>query len=131
MYWHDNSEMKVKSNGKRPTRLAELRGAAAFPGETHNSYHFGPDAGAPLVAAAGAQGAHRRVRLAALALLQRAQVPADAGALGHVLPRGARLSALHFGGKDTVGRWVVLRVETRVQREKTEKGILEDTSELS
>lgn len=106
MYFHDNSEMKSKVTEKGPTRLAELRGAATFPGQTDNSYHFGPDAGAPLVAA-GAQGAHRRVRLAALALLQRAQVSADAGALGHVLPRGARLSALHFGCKDTVGRWIV------------------------
>lgn len=103
-----------------PTRLAELGSAAAFPGEADNSYHFGPDAGAPLVAA-GAQGARRRVRLAALALLQRAHVAADAGALGHVLPRGAHLSALHFGCKDTGGRWVV-KSEDESQREKTEKG---------
>lgn len=68
-----------------PTRLAELRSAATFPGETNNSYHFGPNAGAPLFAA-GAQGAHCSVRLAAVVLLQQAHVPADAGALRHVLP---------------------------------------------
>lgn len=68
-----------------PTRLAELRSAATFPGETNNSYHFGPNAGAPFFAA-GARGAHCSVRLAAVVLLQRAHVPADAGALSHVLP---------------------------------------------
>lgn len=51
-----------------PTRLAELRSTAAFPGETNNSYHFGPNARAPLFAA-GAQGAHCSVRLAAIVLL--------------------------------------------------------------
>lgn len=68
-----------------PTRLAELRSTAAFPGETNNSYHFGPNARAPLFAA-GAQGAHCSVRLAAIILLQRAHVSADAGAFSHVLP---------------------------------------------
>lgn len=112
--------MEPKVTENVPTRLAELRSAAALPGEAHNSYHFGADAGAPLVAA-GAQGARRRVRLAALALLQRAHVPADAGALGHVLPRGARLSALHFGRKDTVGRRIVKSEDGRKRGEKTEK----------
>ena len=70
---------------KVPTRLAELRSAATFPRETHNSYHFGPNARAPLLAA-GAQGAHRSVRLAAVILLQRAHVSADAGAFSRVLP---------------------------------------------
>lgn len=68
-----------------PTRLAELRSAATFPGEANNSYHFGPDARAPLFAA-GAQGAHCGVRLAAVILLQRAHISADAGAFSHVLP---------------------------------------------
>lgn len=68
-----------------PTRLAELRGAATFPGESNNSYHFGPDARAPLFAAGG-QGAHCSVRLAAVILLQRAHVSTDAAAFSHVLP---------------------------------------------
>lgn len=68
-----------------PTRLAELRSTATLPGEANNSYHFGPNARAPLFAA-GAQGTHCGVRLAAVVLLQRAHVSADAGAFGHVLP---------------------------------------------
>lgn len=68
-----------------PTRLAELGSTATFPGEANDSYHFGPDARAPLFAA-GAQGTHRGVGLAAVRLLQRAHVATDAGAFGHVLP---------------------------------------------
>ena len=68
-----------------PTRLAELRSTAALPGKTNDSYHFGPNARTSLFAA-GAQGTHRGVRLAAIILLQRAHVSADAGAFGHGLP---------------------------------------------
>lgn len=101
-----------------PTRLAELRSAATFPGEANNSYHFGPNARAPLFAA-GAQRPHRRVGLAAVRLLQRAHVSTDAGAFGHVLAGDAHLSALHFGCKDTVGRWIVKR-DGKSEKEKTE-----------
>lgn len=52
-----------------PTRLAELGGAAALPGEAHDGHHLGPQARVTLLAA-GAQGAHGRVRLAAVILLQ-------------------------------------------------------------
>lgn len=99
-----------------PTRLAELRRAAAFPREADDRHHLGPDAGAPLGAAGGAG---RRVRLAAVVPLQRAHVPAQAGAFGQVPPSDAHLSALHFGRKDTVGQRSVTSEESK--KEKTQK----------
>lgn len=59
------------------TRLAELRGAAAAT-RAHDGDHTGTQAGAPLLAR-GAQGAQRRVRLAAVVV----DLAADAGALQH------------------------------------------------
>ena len=109
-----------------PTCLAELRSTAALPGKTNDSYHFGPNARTSLFAA-GAQGTHCGVRLAAIILLQRAHVSADAGAFGHGLPWDAHLSALHFGCKDTVGPWIV-KSDGKSKKEKTEKGILDETS---
>lgn len=101
------SESRLKHDIERstgtPTRLAELGSAATFPGEADDRYHFGPDAGAPLLAAGGPR-AHRGVRLAAVVLLQRAQVAAEAAALGHARPGGAHRAALHCGRKDTEGR---------------------------
>lgn len=88
-----------------PTSLAELRCATAFPWQTHDGHHLGADAGASLLAAP-TNGAHCRVRLATVVLLQRVHVPTDAGALSHVLSWGAHLSALHFGCKDTVSQWM-------------------------
>lgn len=118
------TQYQVKRNIKIPTGLAELRSTATFPRETNNSYHFGPNARASLLAT-GTQGAHRRVRLAAVALLQRAHVSADAGALGHALPWQAHLSALHFGCKDTVSRWPVNN-EDEGGRGKDRRGILDE-----
>ena len=86
-----------------PTCLAELRGAPAFPREPHDRHHFGTNAGAPLLLLlALLRGSHARVRLAAIRLLQVAHVPADARALGHVLPGFSRLPVFNFGRKGTV-----------------------------
>lgn len=99
-WWHQREKKEPV-----PTSLAELRCATAFPWETHNGHHLGADAGASLLAAP-TNGAHCRVRLATVVLLQRVHVPTDAGALSHVLSWGAHLSALHFGCKDTVSQWM-------------------------
>lgn len=117
---------EVKSNIKIPTGLAELRRTAAFPGEPNNSYHFGPNARASLLAT-GPQGAHRGVRLAAVILLQRAHVSTDAAALGHALPWHAHLSALHFGCKDTVSRGIITN-EDESGKGKDRRGVLDETS---
>lgn len=84
-----------------PTCLAELRGAPALARHAHHGLHFGTDAGAPLLVV-GAYRAHRRVRLAAIRLLQVAHVAADARALGHVdAARRAHLPVFHFRCKVT------------------------------
>lgn len=84
-----------------PTCLAELRGAPALARHANHGLHFGTNAGAPLLVVS-AYRADRRVRLAAVHLLQVTHVAADACALGHVHPtRRAHLPVFHFGCKVT------------------------------